>query len=828
MSTLLQDLRFAVRMLAKSPGATMIIVLTLAVGLAVNVSVFSFVSDFFLRPLPVRDPEQLVLVLRKIPKRQLPSRLSYPDYLDFRRSIEDLGQQRPAVAKAFSGVMAYKDVLVHLGAPGRASDRMWLHAVSDNYFTLLGVQPSHGRLFLPGEGRMPGGDPIIVLTHEFWRKRFLADPRVVGQKVSLNGLPFTVVGVARTGFHGASWGTALGGFVPATMIGEIVPSERSLLSGRGEHAFFVMGRLAAGTNLSQAAVAANDVITRLQRDYPDHHVPGEAVVIRERMSRPSPQVASFTPAVLAALMMLALLVLAVATANATSLLSARAAGRGRELAGWRALGASRWRMTRQLLTESVLLACGAGIVGMIAARSVTPGLAALLPGEMPPYADTGGDWRLFGFTLGASLLIGIVAAILPALAATRIGMLSRLEGDIRTAGGSRHSLRTALVVGQVSVACTVLVCAGLAVGSLERLSRVNLGFRSDHLLLASFDVEMGRYGRERGEQFQAQLLERVRALPGVREASLAQHAPFEVGAGTRGDISAEGRSITDPSQRVATYWQAVDHDFLKTLGIPVVDGRDLARRDGSTAPYVAVVSRAAARHFWPGENPIGKRLLGGAGPAEVVGLIGDVRFLSMTDQPRPAVFVPLAQNYRGSLTLLVRTERDPASVMSAVQQVGRQLDPDLPIFNMRTMEQQIAGSPLALMPVRMGATVAGAQGIIALFLAGLGIFGLVSYGVSRRTREIGIRMALGATVTDVIRLVSHPSLVLAVGGLAIGLLLSLVVTQAIAGLLYGISTTDIRVIGGVIAIILAVTVVACWLPARRAARVDPAIALRCE
>jgi putative ABC transport system permease protein len=549
----------------------------------------------------------------------------------------------------------------------------------------------------------------------------------------------------------------------------------------------------------------------------------------ENRGRPSPMVANFTPFIVGALVVLSLLVLAVAVANVTNLLYSRAADRERELAIRGALGASRWQLLRQLLVESVLLALGAGAVGTVAVLGINPLLSQIGPGEgYAPPADTGTDWRLFVFTFGASLATGLVTGLLPALKATRLELLPRLNESPRSLSGTRHPMRSLLVIGQVAVSCVVLIAGGLALRSLQQLTHVSLGFQPDHLFLASLDVSLQRYSEPQGRQFQARLLERVRALPGVREASLAESVPFDVGIFMHGGITAEGRPKMKDEEFRMTPCLPVEQTFLHTAGIRIVEGRDFSVRDDETAPRVTIVNCALAQHLWPGESALGKRLMMNGKPYEVVGVVGDGRYYSITERSRPLLYLPLAQNYRGRVTLVARTEADPGPLNFAVQQIARQLDPDLPIFNLRTMEQQMASSPMALMPMRMGATIAGVQGMIALLLAAMGIFGLVSFVVSRRTREIGIRMAVGATTLDIMRLVTRQSLKLTLIGLICGLVLAFGLTRLLAGLLYGVNPSDPVVFGGVALIIIVTALLGAWIPVRRATKVNPVEALRCE
>jgi len=757
--------------------------------------------------------------------------LSYPDFQDFRRQVEGEGQDTPELAQAFTGIMAYKEEMVHLSRPGEGTERAWIHLVSNNYFSVLGVNPYRGRLILPTEGKNPGADPIIVLTHASWRDRFGGDPGIIGQQIKLNGLPFTVVGVTPPNFVGAAWGTALSGFVPVTMHPQLSPAQGWMIFSRGDTGCFMVGRLQAGATLAQAHTAANLMMARLFKQYPDVHQPGELLVFPENRSRPSPYVASYMPLIVSALMTLAGLVLAVAAANVANLLYARAADRERDLAIRGAMGASRGRLLRQLLSESVLLALAAGAVGTVAALAVQPYLNRMVsPRDFAPAAETGIDWRLLVFTLGAALAAGLLTGLLPALKATRLDILPLIKAGVPALSRTRHRWRSLLVVGQVALSCVVLVCAGLAVRSLRQLSHVQLGFRPDHLLIASFDLDRQRYSPEQGAKFQAGLRERLQTLPGVRSVSFAEHAPFDTAMSMKGDISAEGAPVKDNTQFEFTPCQAVDEHYLETTGMTVAEGRGFTVRDDASRPPVVIISGALARELWPDGKAVGKRLLMNQQqpPREVVGVLGEGRFWNLTTPAQRFVFLPMAQEYHGSVRLLVRTEGDPLRLASAVEQIVREIDPDLPLFGMHTMADQMANSPNALMPLRVGVLIAGGQGAIALLLAALGVFGLVSFAVTRRTREIGIRMALGASVGEVIRLVTRDGLRLVAIGLALGLLLSLGVTRLLASLLYGVSPTDATVFLAVPALVFAIAFLAAWLPARRATRVNPVDALRAE
>ena len=610
LESLLKDFRFAVRSLARTPGFSAIAILTLAFGLTANAVVFLFANDLFLRPLPAQNPEQLVVIAQRSPQFEMAFPFSYPDLEDFRRMIEGAENTDQDLTRAFSGLMGFKEEIVHFSAPGEVTERGWVHAVSNNYFSVLGVQAAHGRLFLPSEGVKPGTDPIIVLTDETWCTRFARDPRIIGQLVKLNGLPFTVVGVTPPGFFGASWGTSLTGFVPATMLPQLSQAHGWMIFNRGETGFFLMGRLRPGSELTQVRAAMEVAMARLVQAHPQQFAPHvRPVVMRERMSRPSPFVANYMPLVIAALVTLAFLVLGVAGANVANLLYARAAARERELAVRGALGATRARLLRQLLVESLALALAAGIVGTVAIVLIDPYLAALAPapGEFAPAAQTGLDWRPFVFTLAAALATGLLTGALPAWRATRRAILPMLHHS-SAAARNRHPLRSLLVVGQIAVSSVVLVCAGLAGRSLRELARTNLGFQPANLLLASFDLGMQRYDDTRKQGFQQQLLERVRELPGVRAASLTAQVPFTSGGGMKGGVIPAGRPPEENTRFQFLPCLVVGNDYLNTAGFSVAAGRLFTARDDAKAPRVAIINRVLADYFWPGRSPLGEKL----------------------------------------------------------------------------------------------------------------------------------------------------------------------------------------------------------------------------
>jgi predicted permease len=829
MTMLLQDTRYALRQLRKSPGFTFVAIITLALGLTVNATIFFLVNDLFLRPLPAADPGRLVMITQKAPQMGMLFPFSYPDFQDFQRYAEGDGHEVPEMARTFSGVMAYLESAVQLSRQGEGADRTYVHMVSGNYFTVLGVQPMMGRLFLPNEGRTAGADAIIVLTYDTWKNRFAADPHIIGQLVKINGLPFTVVGVTQPKFVGAQWGTALSGFVPYTMLPQLNPGSSELFFNRGSTSVFMMGRLQPGASLAQARAAAALVMARLMKDYGPQHAPGaSAVVIRESMSRPSPFVANYTPLVVSALMVMALLVLAITVANVANLLYARAADREREVAIRGALGATRWRLLRQLLAESTLLALAAGAIGAIAAIAVTPMLSKMIvPGDMAPPANTGIDWRLFVFTFVASLATGILAGLLPALKATRLEILPLLKNASAIAGG-RHRLRSLLVIAQVAISCVVLISAGLAARSVQKLSQIDLGFRPDHIFLASVDPQLQRYSDEHSRRFQAQLLDKLRALPGVSNASLASHLPFDTGGSIRDGVWPEGQTPTDIQKFLGVVCTSVDHAYLETIGARIVAGRDFTAHDDEAAPRVVIVNRTLAQQLWPNTDPVGKRLVLQGDAMQVVGVAGEMRIWTISDTNRPLIFYPLAQHFQNTVTIVVRTGMDPLQITASVKQAVAQLDPDMPVYNIRSLDQQIASSPMGMAPMRMGTIIAGGQGLIALFLATLGLYGLISHSVKQRTHEIGIRLALGATRGKVLRILIRQGLRLVLIGLGLGLAAAFLLTRVLSSVLYGVKATDLPTFGGVSLLLACVALFASYIPARRAAFIEPMQALRAE
>ena len=824
IADLWQDLRYGARMLMKNRGFTAAAVFTLALGISANITIFSIISDFFFKPLPVKDPDQLVLVLQKSAVWKMPHGHSWLDFRDYRERLE-----------VFSEMLAVAMGPAHLSVAGQQPEREWIETVSGNYFSMLGVGPKLGRLFQREEGEKPGADPIIVLSHDYWQSKFGGDPSAIGKVINVNGHPFTIVGVTPETFGSAQWSLAPRAFVPASMLGQARPDGEKLLQERGAPIFKVMARLKPGVTAPQAGAAVEIVARQLAKEYPEEHKEAKVFVAREQYCRPEPTFVEFMPLVGSVFMVMVGLVLLIACANVANLMFSRAVVRQKEMGIRTAIGANRGRLIRQLLAESILLAVIAGVVGSLLANW-SEYLLDLMPagvGDMPIRTDKNWDWRVFAFTFLMSVLAGVVTGLAPALRATRFDLQTTLkEGGGALLASSRHLFRNGLVISQVAICVVVLIAGGLFVRSLQQVSRMDLGFRTNHLLLASLDLGLQGYDEARQKQFHRQLLDRLKDLPGVRSASLASNVPFGYNFEIAQIAAEEKAGDKDSFTAVHAYY--VTPDYLTTTGGAVLSGRNFTQHDSETAPKVAIINAVMAERLWPGpdalEDALGKRFKWGPDGDfwQVVGVARNAKYVMIGEEPRPFFYAPLAQRHVSPVTLHLWADGAPAALTPAVRDVLRQMDANLPIYNVRTMEQHLNESAFAMMPLRLGAALAGVQGLLGLFLAAMGLYGVVSYVVSQRTREIGVRMALGARSFDILRLVVRDGLRLTLIGLTTGLLVSLGLTAILAKVLYGLTPAATPVFAAVVVLLAGVALLACYLPARRAARVDPMVALRRE
>jgi predicted permease len=811
----MNDFSLAFRTLRKQPGFAAVAMLTLAFGIGVNASLFSLVSALFLQPLPVKDSSRLVFIMQRSPVINIPYGQSYPDYLDYRRE-----------SKTFSDLVAYMPVPVHVSARGQAAERTWIEVISPNYFTLAGVSPAFGE-FPRARDENKGTPATVVLSYRYWKRRFGGNPNVIGQAVTLNGRTFTVSAIAPESFSGLAWAMAVSAFVPSGSMGTLMEGGDAFRENRGTPAFKVMGRLAPGQTLADARAEIDTIARRLASAYPAEHKGARIELIAENRARPDPAISGFLPIFAAVFMAMVAFVLLIACANVANLMLSRALQRQRDLAIRAALGASRLRLVRLHVAESLLLAIGAGALGMLLALWAGAALSSFVPaGDIPMNPDHPSDWRVYAFTALASIVAGVATGIWPARTATRFDLVESLKEGGSTIGRRRHLLRNLLVVGQVTMSVVVLAGAGLFLHSLQRLQNVSLGFKPDGLLMASIDLGLQQYNEERGQHFIEETLRRTEALPGVTSATVVSHVPFDYGM-LLGDVYTGSEIPGTKDDHLSVAFDAVGSRFFQTFDVPLARGRGFDATDTSRSRRVTVINETLATKLWPRQDPIGRRLrLGDGDWLEVVGVARDGKYVMLAEQPRPYVYLPFAQHYQAPVSIVVRSRSDPATLAQPLQRLIGEMDAGLPVFNVRSMGAHLRTSVFGLLPFRMGATMAAVQGAIGMLLAIMGLYAVVSYAVARRTREIGVRMALGAAHTDVVRLVVREGMWLSLAGLVLGLLIALGLGLVLSKVLYGVPSADAGVLAGVALLLVTVAALACYVPARRATLIDPLTALR--
>jgi predicted permease len=811
MQTLWQDLRYGARMLLKQPGFTAIAIVTLTLGIGANTAIFSLVSTTLLRPLPVERPEQLVSFnSASLSGEQYFPAFSIPNYRDLRDRNNVL-----------EGLFAYRIAPVSLSNNG-VNVRLWGYLATGNYFEVLGLKPALGRFFTPADDKAPGAHPVAVITYDCWQKRFAGDPQTVGKSVLINGRSFTVIGVAPPQFYGTEISFRVEIWFPLMMLAQIEPGS-DYLNNRGVNNFFVQGRLKPGVTLAQAETELRNSAAQLAREYPDENK-GKTITLS-----PPGLLGAFlrgpVTGFAGALMAVVGLVLLLACINLANLALARTTERRKEIAVRLVLGASRFSLVRQLLTESMLLSGLGGAIGFGLAHWLVDALMALKPPlDVPVSTELHIDGRVLLFTLGASVLTAVGFGLLPALLSTKVELVAALKDD-GLLGGYRGSwLRNSLVVLQVSLSFILLICAGLVLHGLQRAQLLNPGFVAQQALELSYDLSLQGYAGPRSREFNRQLLQRVRALPGVQYAGITDSMPLGL-ITSSGPIYVEGQPVAPDAPVPSVMNASVSPDLIHALGTRLLQGRDFTEQDGERR--VTIVNETLARRYWPDQSALGKRLgYGATGPwSEVIGVVQDGKYLSLGEEATPFAYNYLHLDSSQFLTLVVRTMGDPQSLLPALRHEFQQLDAALPVYDVKTLVEHMA---LPLFPARVAAILLGGFGLLALLLAAIGVYGVMSYVVAQRTHELGVRMALGAQPHDVMRLVLKQGGLLALIGMALGLSASLALTSLLKTLLFGVSTTDPLTFAVIVMLLTSIVLLACWLPARKAARVDPMVALRRE
>jgi predicted permease len=843
MKSLWLDVRYGLRMMRKNPGFTVMAVLTLALGIGANAAIFSLVNATLLQQLPVEGVDQLVYVHKGNPGNVF----SYPDYVELRDRNN-----------ALTDLIAWGGIGVSLNRNGQldateGAEMIGGAIVTGNYFDLLGVKPALGRLISHTDDQIPGGHPVVVLSHGLWQRRFGGAPRIVGGQLLLNGHSFTVIGVTPAEFGGAQLGVTRDIYVPMMMQSVVRPPRGGysgemnpdLLKVRSNNWLYALGRLKPGVAREQAQAALT--IAANQRDEATQNVQQDPARRRFITATPVSEgdqgQRAQTISIAQLLLSVVGAVLLIACANVANLLLSRASARRREIAVRLALGADRGRLIRQLLTESLLLGAAGGATGLMLAWWGVGALKAMSPppGTLPINPDFTIDLRVLLFTFALSMLAAIIFGLAPAWRASRPDLVPALKDEVSAADEQtrRFTLRNLLVVAQVSLSLVLLIAAGLFLRSLKQAQAIDPGFEVNKLLVAPLNINLLRYTRTQGREFYRQVVEKVEAIPGVESASLARVVVLS-GLGSTRSLLIEGQSGPDDQSRSdgrgssaedninAVSSNVVSLKYFTTMGIRLLKGRDFSATDTENGPRVAIVNESFARRHYGNEEALGKRIsfAGLRGPwHEIIGVVSDSKYLTLGERPARIAYLSVQQNHETGMTLHVRTSVNPASLAASVRREVQALEKNLPITSVSPMTEALSAS---LYAARMGAMLLGVFGGLALLLAAVGLYGVMSFAVSKRARELGIRLALGAQKREILGLVLKEGMMLVGIGIALGLTAAFLVTRLLASFLYGISAIDVFTFTGIPLILTMVALAACYLPARRAMKVDPILALRSE
>jgi predicted permease len=816
METLFQDLRYGARMLLKKPGFTLIAVITLALGIGANTAIFSVVNSLLLRPLPYQNAERLAIIWTHSPGANVAQDWPSPGQFSTIKSPDSVFEEL-ALAQG-SNV-----ILTGQGEP----ERLGVLRTSSAVFSLLGAQPALGRIFLPEEDA-PGKPLAAILSHSYWQRRFGGDENVLGKALTLNGTSYTVVGVMPADFSlGYEVMPTVGAVAQAEMLLPL-PLSPERMSNHGDENYNVLARLKPGATMAQAQTELNVAVSRLEQQFPDRYPQSRRFSFSVRPLHE--QVVGDIRLALYVLLGAVGCVLLIACANVANLLLARAAARENEMAIRTAIGASRARIVRQLLTESVLLATLGGALGLLLAVWGLAMLRGLNPGNIPRLTAIAIDGRVLAFTSAAALLTGILFGLAPALRGSRVSLSETLKEGGRSLVGGHHRLRNLLVITEIALSLVLLIGAGLLIRSFLRVQEVQPGFAPQNILSLRLGVSGPAYSEEiQRVNFYQRLWDRIRQLPGVEAAGGVSVLPLAGGIGwggitIEGYDAASGQNMIQADQRVASV------GYFEAMKIPLVRGRFFTEHDRKEAEQVVVIDENMARTYWPDADPIGKRLKRGAADSKapwltVVGVVGNVKQYALDSDSRVALYSPHLQIPANSMYVVVRTTNDPASMAAAVTSEVRALEPNAPVYDVKSMEQWLSES---LARRRFSMLMLGLFAVVAMLLAAVGIYGVMSYTVEERTREIGIRVALGARTRDVLNLVVRRGIALAAIGVGIGLAGAVALTRLMASLLFGVGATDPLTFALIALLLMLVALLACYVPARRATKVDPMIALRYE
>ena len=816
---MLNDLKYALRLLRRSPLFTLTAALSLAIGIGANTTIFSIASALLLRPLPgLSDPSRLVDIGRTQDGRGFDNS-SYPNYRDYRER-----------QKMLTDVYAYRGEPQPMSL-ATASDAVRIYGaiVTANYFTVLGVRPLLGRTLQDSDDARDRSHSVVVLSYDLWKRTFGGKEAIVGQTISLNSRPFMVVGVAPAGFQGTTL-LRPDAWTPMAGVAETMPrlaqAINNVFNQRSAVWLVMGGRLKEGATIEQANAEAQAIGANLQKEYPNENKGKSLTVVRSTLV---PGQAVTVGGFFGLLMIIVLLVLMIACVNVAGILLARGAARRREIAVRLAVGAGRGRLIRQLLTETTILFIAGGSAGLVLSLWLTKLLLALIP-KLPVPVDltVHTDWRVVSFGIVLSFIAAILSGLAPALQASRADLVPALKTEGLDSGRPHLRLRNLFVIGQVTMSLMLVIVAGLFLRALEHAAAVQPGFDERRVDVVQLDFSLAGYTQETARPFVRQLLEQIRSMPGIESATLSVDLPLDGGRMGLGGLRVPGKTPSRGESFQAD-WNVVEPGVFRTLRLPLVRGRDFNDADTATSPWVAVVNEALATQIWPGEDPLGKQMMvrddnGKDHPVTIVGVTGNARLIWLTGNVDPYIYVPFAQRYIPRASILVRTIDDRSSVPDVRSRL-RTLNPNLPITEAMRLSELTA---IGLVPQRMAASVAGTLGLVGLLLCAIGIYGVTSYSVAQRTREIGIRVALGADRRNVLRLVLRQGLVLAAIGTAVGVVIAAVGSTFLESLLYGVRGLDPLTFGSACALFVVVTLAASYIPALRATKVDPMVALRAE